>query len=291
MPDLSSWSDAALSAEVIARAAEAERANARLAEVTAVWLARGAWGEAGSHSPTAWLVEHTSMTRPKAARTCATARLVHAHPRTAAALEAGDATIEHVEVLAAAVRRRESLYSEHEDTLLDAAKTLNPDDFVTVAKRWRALADDELAAIDAAAAYEQRYLRVSPTIGGAHIDGFLDAVGAATVVKALDALSPPDPSSDPAPRSLSVRYADAFVMMAEASLGDPERGGAAQANVDKPGAAVQASPRRPPRRWLAHGARVRRHAHHDMDEASAPHPAPTTTIAIPIPTRTVGLVG
>jgi hypothetical protein len=158
--------------------------------------------------------------------------LVHEHEQTAEALAAGHVSVAHVEVLAAAVRRREELYPEHEETLLNAASGLNPDDLVTVARRWRALADDELATIDAAAAHERRFLHVSPTIGGVRIDGFLDPVGGATVVNALERLSPPDPAGACDARPLSVRYADAFVTMAEQTLDDPQRGGAAQPNVD-----------------------------------------------------------
>ena len=197
MPELSSWSDAALAAEVIERAAEVERAQARLAEVVGVWDARRAWAGDGATSAAAWLVEHTPTTRPAAVRLCRTARLVHGHQQTARALADGAVTAAHVEVLAAAVRRREQLYPEHEEVLLEAARSVNPDDLVTVGRRWRALADDELAANDAVSSYERRYLHVSPTIGGARIDGFLDPVGAATVINALDALSPPDASSDP----------------------------------------------------------------------------------------------
>jgi hypothetical protein len=232
VPDRSSWSDAALSAELLERAAAAERAQAELVDVTAEWLARSAWAADGATSGPAWLTAHAALTRPAATRLCATATLVHEHDQTAKALNVGDVTVAHIEVLATAVKRREELYPEHEDTLLDAARSLTPDDLVIVARRWRALADDELAAVDSAAVYEQRYLQVSPTMGGAHTVGFLDPVGATTVINALDVLSPPDPSSDLSARALSVRYADAFVMLAEASLANPVRGGSAQANVD-----------------------------------------------------------
>ena len=70
----------------------------------------------------AWLAAHTPMTRASAAKMCATARLVHAHEQTAKALDVGDLTVAHVEVLAAAARRREELYPEHEQTLLEAAR-------------------------------------------------------------------------------------------------------------------------------------------------------------------------
>ena len=229
--DRSGWSDAALCADVVELAGAVERAQAELVAAVGQWQARAAWTEDGAHSGLAWLVANTPMTRAAASRLCATARLVHGHEQTAKALDVGDVTVAHVEVLATAARRREGLYPEYEDTLLDAARTMNPDDLVMVARRWRELADDQLAALDAATAFENRYLHVSPTTGGARIDGFLDPVGAATVIDALDALSPPDPVSGPAPRSLSARYADAFVMMAEASLDAEERDGRAQPHI------------------------------------------------------------
>ena len=102
--DRSTWSDAALCAEVIELALAAERANAELVAATAVWRARQAWTVDGSVSGPAWLAEHTPMTRPAAARLCRTARLVHDHEQTAKALDVGDVTVAHVEVLAGAVR-------------------------------------------------------------------------------------------------------------------------------------------------------------------------------------------
>jgi len=225
--DRSSWSDAALCAEVIDLASAAERANARLAVAVGEWRAREAWRSYGATSGPAWLAEHTPMTRRAAARLCRTARLVHEHEQTAKALEVGDVTVAHVEVLAGAVRRREELYPEHEDTLLSAASSLPPDDLVTVAIRWRSLADDQLAAVDAAAAHEQRFFHVSETFGGGRIDGFVDPTGTATVIRALDALVPPDPAGTPDPRPLSVRRADGLVMLAEQWLDAPERAGRA----------------------------------------------------------------
>jgi hypothetical protein len=197
------------------------------------WQARRAWAEDGSFSAAAWLTANTAMTRATAVKVCASARLVHANEQTAKALEVGDVTVAHVEVLASAVRRREELYAEHEDTLLNAAGALSPDDLVTVARRWRSLADDQLAALHATSSHEHRYLHVSPTFGGGRIDGFLDPVATATLIAALDAHSVPDSADGlEAPRSLSVRRADALVMLAEQSLSDPERGGRSEATLN-----------------------------------------------------------
>jgi hypothetical protein len=231
--DRSSWSDAALCAEVQERAAAVERANAELVQAMGPWQARAAWAEDGSLSAAAWLTANTAMTRATAVKMCATARLVHANEQTAKALDVGDVTVAHVEVLASAVRRREEMYPEHEDTLLNAAGALSPDDLVTVARRWRSLAEDQVAALDAASSHEHRYFHVSPTLGGGRIDGFLDPVATATLIAALDGHATPDPADVlEAPRSLSVRRADALVVLAEQSLGDPDRGGRAEATLN-----------------------------------------------------------
>jgi hypothetical protein len=230
--ELATWSDAALCAEVQARAEAADRAQAELAAVTGVWLDRQAWRSENGLSAAGWLAHHTPMTRASASRLCATARLVHRHEQTAKALDVGDVSAAHVEVLAGAARRRADLYAEHEETLLDAARTLTPEDLATAARTWRELADDELAAADADAAHRARFLHVSPTMGGGRIDGFLDPHATATLIRALDALVPPDPAGSPDPRSKPVRNADALVMLAEQWLGDPEQAGHADISLD-----------------------------------------------------------
>jgi hypothetical protein len=230
--ELASWSDAALCAEVQARAEAADRAQAELAAVTGVWLDRQAWRSESGLSAAGWLAHHTPMTRASASRWCATARLVHDHEQTAKALDVGDVSVAHVEVLAGAGRGRETLYAEHEDVLLEAARSLTPDDLTTVARQWRELADDELAAADAAAAHRARFLHVSPTLGGGRIDGFVDADATTIILDAFDALVPPDPAGTPEPRPRSVRHADALVMLAEQWLHEQGRAGRADVEVN-----------------------------------------------------------
>jgi hypothetical protein len=230
--DRSEWSNAALSAELIELAELVERSQAEMVRLIGQWNSRSAWADDGALSGPAWLAARGPMTRPAAVRLCATARLVHARQQTAKALDVGDVTTAHVEVLASVLKGREHLYAEHEDILLAAAGALTPSDLVTVARRWRALADDQLAAFDASAAFAHRHLHVSPTLGGGALDGFLDPTGTATLLAALDALVPPDPADAAEVRSLSVRRADALVMLAEQSLGNPDRAGRAPVGID-----------------------------------------------------------
>src|SRR4051794_6209152 len=113
-----------------------------------------------------WLASNARMTRPSAERLVASARLVHGHPATAAAGASGDLSVPQVDALARAAHERADLYAEHEAALLDAARTVEVQDFWKLARRWRELADDERSARDAAFAFERRGFTLSCTLGG-----------------------------------------------------------------------------------------------------------------------------
>ncbi len=106
------------------------------------------------------------MSDQAAHRLLQSARLVRDHDPTAAALAAGDITVTHVHALAAAARDRADAYTEHETTLVEAARTVEPRDFTAITRRWRELADDDASRRDAAFAFERRGLQLSPTTGG-----------------------------------------------------------------------------------------------------------------------------
>jgi hypothetical protein len=150
------------------------------------------------------------MTSVEAARLVRNARLVHKHERTAKMLDAGDITAAHVDVMARAARHREECFDDHEETLLDAARALPVQQFRTVARRWRMLADDVLADRDAMRSFRDRHLHCSVTFRGrVRIDGMLDPEGGARVLAALDSLMEPD-----AGRPAAQRRADALVRLA-----------------------------------------------------------------------------
>jgi hypothetical protein len=140
----------------------------------------------------------------------ANARLVHTHDRTAKLLDAGDVTTAHVDAMARAARDRESCFEEHEETLLDAARVLPVEQFRTVARRWRLLADDVATDAGALKSFEQRHLHCSVTFHGTvRIDGVLDPEGGARLLTALDSLMERD-----AHRPAAQRRADALVALA-----------------------------------------------------------------------------
>jgi hypothetical protein len=160
------WSEAAQSERVVDLARIAERSQAEMLRAVGQWDAEGLWAADGALSATSWLVTHTTMSRAEANRVVRAARLLREHGATASAVASGAVSCSHVDLLAAATRNREDLYPEGEQGLLTHAATLNADRFAIVVRRWRSLADDEMANQDAYAVHERRYLHASKTLGG-----------------------------------------------------------------------------------------------------------------------------
>jgi hypothetical protein len=157
------------------------------------------------------------MVRSVAARVARTARFLRRHPQTAKALDAGDVSVPHVELLAVAAQRREDLYDEHEAVLLDAAAIVEVQDFPATTRRWALYADDELARDDAQFAFERRGITLSSTIGGSAISGFLDPEASALVATTLDDLQPIEGKADT--RTQAQRRADALMLLCERARG------------------------------------------------------------------------
>ncbi len=196
--------------EVLELLAERERIEAALLQKVGVLAASGEWAADGATSPTSWLVHRGGIAAVEAARLVRNGRLVHQHERTAKLLDSGDVTSAHIDVMARAARHREECFDEHEETLLDAARTLPVETFRTVARRWRVLADDVAADAEAANSVETHHLHCSPTFHGTvRIDGELDPEGGAILLAALDARMDPESS-----RPAAQRRAEALVRLA-----------------------------------------------------------------------------
>ena len=156
----------------------------------------------------------------------------HRNDRTADALADGEITATAVETIATLVGRHERIFPDHEETLLSIARKLGADDLVMSMRHWRSIADDDDDP-DPDDTFERRFFRISPTLDGAKVDGFLDPDAAAHLSAALDAIDRPDPANGPtAPRSLGQRRADALVELARESMALTERGGRVPPNVD-----------------------------------------------------------
>ena len=232
--DRRDWAGAARSERVVGLARITERAQAALVGATAEWDGQLDWTADGACSPATWLARHAPVSKGKADRLVRSARLVRRHERTAKALAAGDLTSHHLEVLADKTRRREDLYADHEDTLLDAALALDVDNFAKAAETWRLHADAVRANAEMTDAVEHAHFHLSQTFDGRYVPGGeLDPEGGTIVLAALDARCRPDPGgAELAPRTLSERRAAALVEMAAESLARTSPGGRAPNGVD-----------------------------------------------------------
>jgi hypothetical protein len=214
--DRSAWSSAARLARLVEVRAVQERLDAEVLRLIGDCDAVDAW-QVDCLGAVSWLASKTGLVRGAAARSVRTARFVGRHSQTAKALDAGDLTVPHVEMLAAAAHRRDALYAEHETVLLDAAATVEVQDFPKVMRRWAALADDELAREDAKFAFDRRGISFSPTTGGSVISGFADPEASATMTAVLDDLQPPDGAAET--RSVAQRRFDALMLLCERARG------------------------------------------------------------------------
>jgi len=214
--DRSSWSAATLTDRLIELRTVQERIDAEMLRAVRECDAVDAWQEEALGG-VSWLASKTGLVRSAAAAMLRTARFLTRHEESAKALDAGDVTVPHVELLARAARQRDDLYSEHETTLLTTAAIVEVQDFPEITRRWALSADDELARRDAAFAFERRGITISSTTGGGVVDGFLDPEATATVSRTLDELQPHDGPADT--RSRRQRWADALVLLCERARG------------------------------------------------------------------------
>src|SRR3954454_19607075 len=142
--DRAGWSAAARSAELVELLEAQERLAALIQRTTGQWDRDQCWAADDALSAVSWLVHRVPMTSTDAAILLRTARHVSAHEATAKALDAGDISAAHTTIIGRAVRHRESLYPEHEDTILDAARRVAPTEFRDVMRYWGSCADDLL---------------------------------------------------------------------------------------------------------------------------------------------------
>src|SRR5438034_8824095 len=147
----------------------------------------------GALSLAAWLRWKCKLSGGAAMERVEIARQLEKLPQTGAAFANGDVGYQHVAVLArtaehvgAAVVRKE------EGTLLQAAQTMDPGQFTTVAKNFEHRVDAAGALAEANRAYERRYFHIGePVDGVVRLDGVLDAEGGATLRTALQAFMKP----------------------------------------------------------------------------------------------------
>ena len=177
----------------------------------------------GALSLTAWLRWKCKLSGGAAMERVEIARQLEKLPQTEAALVSGDVGFQHVAILArtaehvgaAAVRKDEA-------SLLQSARTLDPGQFVTVAKNFEHRVDAASALAEANRAYERRYFHISePKDGLVRVDGALDAEGGAILRTALQPFMRPITDDR---RSYGQRGADALVELGRRGSGNRRDG-------------------------------------------------------------------
>src|SRR4029077_4473073 len=136
----------------------------------------------GALSLVAWLRWKCKLSAGAAAERVEIARQLEKLPKTEAAFANGDLGFQHVAVLArtaehvgaAAVRKDEA-------DLLQAARTMDPGQFTTVAKNFEHRVDAAGALAEANRAYERRYFHIAEPVDGlVRLDGVLAVRGGGT---------------------------------------------------------------------------------------------------------------
>src|SRR3989454_8052850 len=164
----------------------------------------------GALSLTAWLRWKCKLSGGAAAERVEVARQLERLPQTQVAFANGDVGYQHAVVMARAAEHvGAAAVRKEEARLLQAAQTMEPGQFTTVAKNFEHRVDAAGALAEANHAYHRRYLHVGdPQDGIVRIDGLLDAEGGATVRAALTTQMKPIKDDD---RTHGQRFADALV--------------------------------------------------------------------------------
>src|SRR5437660_5728731 len=179
----------------------------------------------GALSLTAWLRWKCKLSGGAAMERVEVARQLEKLPQIEAAFANGDVGFQHVAVLArtaehvgaAAVRKAEG-------TLLQAAQTMDPGQFTTVAKNFEHRVDAAGALAEANRAHERRYFHIGEPVDGlVRVDGLLDAEGGATLRTARQPFMKPIPNDD---RSYGQRSVDALMELCRPGGSGGKRDGA-----------------------------------------------------------------
>jgi hypothetical protein len=217
------------------------RLAASKARLTAAFDLRGAYRADGAKTAAAWLARKTNGSPAAARAQTRLARRLRLMPLTTAAFAAGEITERHTEVLASlAGSNRKPIadtFPQAEQHLLEYAKTLDFDRFVTAVRYWESVVDQDGIEDQAASDHESRHVQLSETFRGNWIlDGQLDPVAGTEIATALlriyeelfeadwaeaKAIHGDDTCTDHLARTPAQRRADALREMARRSAAMP----------------------------------------------------------------------
>jgi hypothetical protein len=232
---LSALGDASLGEPLIEIREVIDRSESVFADGVRRFDKSGEYKADGALSLTAWLRWKCKLSGGAAMERIEIARQLEKLPETQAAFASGDVGYQHVAVLAhAAEHVGVAAVRKEEGSLLQAAQTMDPGQFTTVAKNFEHRVDAAGALAEANRAHQRRYFHISePKDGIVRLDGVLDAEGGATLRTALQAFMKPVKDDD---RTYGQRSADALV-----ELGRQRSGGKRDGAGPRPQLIIRAS--------------------------------------------------
>jgi hypothetical protein len=247
------------------------------AAVLVVEKAAGTWQGRGDRSLEAQRGRTSGIGHRSAAAQVRRAEELHTVPMAAAAVTAGEISLEHAAIIArvaaagTAAQREAARCPAGQEELLAAAREQDAGTFAHTAARWAATIEPTALDADHEAQRARRYLHVSHTPGGTFVKALLDSMAGHRLTLALEALSARPAVEDD--RDHGQRQADALDAMSVRILASAET---------KPGAYVppQVTMILSEETWLAARAerdRRRAHARAGRRDAAVGSPADPVT--------------
>jgi Domain of unknown function (DUF222) len=165
------------------RILEAERGRA-VAELER----RKAWEADGQLSAASWLAHRQGQSHRSAEAVVRRARALEAMPKVARAFGEGEISASAVQVLASAQEAVPEAFARHEETLLEAARSMNFGELRRVTETWRAAADPDGALEEEDRRHERRRLDLCPDVDGmTRVRGEFDAEDGQQLITAIRA--------------------------------------------------------------------------------------------------------
>jgi len=202
-----------------------DRTEAIAGEATRRFEKAGGYKADGFLGIVPWLRVHGKLSGAAAAERVDVAHQLKELPRTEEALARGEIGYQHALTMARTAQTvGAAQVRKAEPTLLKAAETMDPGQFVGVAKHFEHQVDAQAALTEANRAHARRYLRIGqPVDGMVRIDGLLDAEGGAIVRTALEPFAKPTKGDRRTPEQ---RLVDALVERCQARHGRTHPDGA-----------------------------------------------------------------
>src|SRR5438034_8382410 len=187
-----------------------DRIEAANAEATRRFEKSGGYRADGSLGMVPWLRTHGKLSAGAAAEHVETARQLEKLPRTEDALARGEIGYQHAVAMARTAEHVGSAQVRKAETmLLKAAETMDPGQFLGVAKHFEHRVDAQSALTEANRAHQRRYLQIGEAMNGlVRIEGQVTPDAGAIIRTAIEPYAKPSKVDE---RTAGQRMADALL--------------------------------------------------------------------------------